>query len=71
MEKQLCVQENSLSDEVEQTCRQFVHFGLDKGLSEKESCALLGELADLVDQGRGDEWTAIAQDAIYKANNKQ
>ncbi|MGN7198390.1 hypothetical protein ACTHS9_31055 [Bacillus mycoides] len=69
MEKQLYVQENSLSDEVEQTCHQFVDFGLDKGLSVKESCALLGELADLVDQGRGNEWIAIVQNAIHKANN--
>ncbi|KIV72241.1 hypothetical protein SZ39_2666 [Bacillus mycoides] len=47
----------------------FIHKGIDKGLSVKESCALLGELADLVDQGRGNEWIAIAQDVIHKANN--
>ncbi|MCC2430687.1 hypothetical protein LKL81_26100 [Bacillus paranthracis] len=70
MEKQLQVKENTLNDEIEQTCRQFIHFGLDKGLSAKESCALLEELMDLVEEGRGDEWTAIAQDAIHKANNK-
>lgn len=71
MEKRLYVQENSLSDGVEQSCLQLVYFGLDKGLSIKESFALLGKLIDLVEEGRGDEWTVIAQDTIHKVSNKE
>ncbi|KAB7630660.1 hypothetical protein ACVNRM_27775 [Bacillus paranthracis] len=70
MEKQLYVQENSLSYEVEQSCRQFVDFGLSKGLSNEEAFQLIDTALELVSQGRGDEWINIAQNAIDRVSNK-
>lgn len=56
--------------EMEETLEKFISVVMNKGLSKEEAFQLIDVAMDLVTEGRGNEWMAIAQDAIHKANNK-
>ena len=55
--------------EMKKTLEKFVSVAMNKGLLKEEAFQLIDVAIDLLEQGRGDEWIAIAQDAIDKAND--
>ncbi|HFK1767407.1 TPA: hypothetical protein ACGXQA_006086 [Bacillus mobilis] len=56
--------------EMRKTLEKFINVAMNKGMSKEEAFQLIDVAMDLVTEGRGNEWMAIAQDAIHKANNK-
>ncbi|HGH7177767.1 TPA: hypothetical protein ACJMKJ_005423 [Bacillus wiedmannii] len=56
--------------EIRKTLEKFTNIAMNKGMSKEEAFQLVDLAIDLVTEGRGNEWMAIAQDAIHKANNK-
>ncbi|HDR6313052.1 TPA: hypothetical protein QCU60_005079 [Bacillus cereus] len=55
--------------EMRKTLEKFISVAMNKGLSKEEAFQLIDVAMDLLEQGRGDEWIAIAQDSIDKAND--